>query len=152
MFMLTMLHGLAGLTWLHNHCQEQSFECTHIKWTCPSANAHSHTHTHTKYKLNLNICRWRFLQGQKCGWSYRDCGSCLKSKLLIGSTGTHKLEGIRHIQIEIPVQFCSDLLVQLFRLISVFIVICSYPIWIIVMLFILNINWFILINCSDGDE
>jgi hypothetical protein len=151
--MLTMLRGLAWLTWVHNHCQEQSFECTHIKWTCASAYAHSHTHvcacTHkTKWALHLYLrevfvyfttvvfesdllCKfmiWRYLQDQKCGWSYSYCGS-LKSKLLICSTGTLRLEGIRHTQIEIPVQFCGDLLVQLFWLISVFFAICSYTGW-----------------------
>jgi hypothetical protein len=75
--------------------------------------------------LRCKFMRWRFLQDQKCGWSYSYCGSCLKSKLLICFTGTHKLEGIRHIQIEIPVQFFGDLLVQLLWLIWMLIAICS---------------------------
>jgi hypothetical protein len=95
--------------------------------------------------------RWRFVQGQKCRWSYRWCGSCLKSKLLIGSTGTQKNWRELDIQIEISVQFCGDLMIQLFRLNS-FIVSCSYPVWIIVVLFILNFSWIILVNCNDGDE
>lgn len=155
----------------HNHCQEQSFECTHIKWTCASAHTHSHT-CNIKWTLHLYLwevfayfttvmfesdllckfMRWRFLQNQKYGGSYSYCGSCLKSKLLIFSTGTHKMEGIRHSNWNSSVVLWwssgTTFLINLN--------VCCYffPIQVelLLLFFILNCIWIVLINYSDGDE